>query len=202
MDVGHPYADVIRGSRGPLLATLVQLEQPVTVRALARHAGVSPQGALELVNELRHAGLVFAERAGPALMVSLNRNHLATEPLVALVQLRRRLVERLSDELGTWRTLSGAWLYGSAARGQGDRDSDVDVLLVADKTIDDANWIESTERLRDRVSSWTGNEVQLVEHSRRSFAQLVKGRNRLVAAIRADGIPLTPRTRALLRSAA
>ena len=200
MDVARPYAHIVPGARGLLLATLVQLETPVTVRALARHAGVSPQGALSLVNELAAAGLVFAEPVGRALLVSLNREHLAAEPLIALVALRARLVERLTAELATWPRLAGAWLFGSTARGDGGTDSDVDLLLVAEESIDDDEWAEATARLTDHVRRWTGNHVQLVEHTRRSFAQL--RRKPLVASLRADGIQLTSGTRALLRDAA
>lgn len=202
MDVARPYAHVIPGLRGLVLATLAQLETPVTVRALARHAGVSPQGALSLVNELAEAGLVFAEPVGRALLVSLNREHLAAEPLTALLALRGRLVERLTAELANWPQLAGAWLFGSTARGDGGPNSDVDLLLVAEATLDDDDWAEATARLTDRVRRWTGNHVQLVEHTRRSFAQLLKRRNPLVASLRVDGIPLTPRTRMLLRDAA
>jgi len=52
-----------------------------------------------LVNDLARAGLARVEPAGMALMVSLNRDHLAAEPLTALVALRGRLVDRLSVEL-------------------------------------------------------------------------------------------------------
>lgn len=155
-----------------------------------------------MVNELSVTGLVSAERVGQALLVSLNRKHLAAEPLMALVALRGRLVERLTAELASWPELGGAWLFGSTARGDGGPNSDVDLLLVAEATLDDDNWAEATARLIDCVRIWTGNHVQLVEHTRRSFARLVKTRNPLIASLRVDGIALTPRTRALLRGAA
>jgi predicted nucleotidyltransferase len=202
VDVARPYADIIPGPRGRLLATLAQLETPVTARALGRHAGISPQRALDLVNDLSDAGVIVAERAGRALMVSLNRDHLATEPLVQLVALRGNLVDRLTAELSTWRELAGAWMFGSAARGDGGRHSDIDVLLVASDTIDDGDWMEATADFRQRVRRWTGNDVQLVEHTRQSLGRLVKRRNPLVAVLRAEGIPLTEGSRALLRGAA
>jgi predicted nucleotidyltransferase len=202
MDVGRPWADVISGARGAVLATLVQLEVPVTVRTLARHAGVSPQGALRLVNDLARAGLVNVQPAGQSLMVTLNREHLAAEPLAALVSLRARLVERLAGELAGWGDLAGAWLFGSAARGDGDTESDVDLLLVAGRSVDTDHWARQTAGLVDRVQAWTGNQVQLVEHTRRTFAALVRGNNPLVDALGQEGIPLTPRTRQLLRRAA
>ncbi len=202
MNVGQPWVDVIAGARGAVLATLVQLEAPVTVRTLARHAGVSPQGALRLVNELAGAGIVRVQPAGRSLMVSLNRQHLAAEPVIALVSTRARLVHRLGDELAGWDDLAGAWLFGSAARGDGGSDSDVDIALVASRSIDTDRWEGQTARLMSEVQAWTGNPVQLVEHTRRTFAGLVREGNPLVDAVRLEGIPLTPRTRQLLRSAA
>jgi predicted nucleotidyltransferase len=202
MDVGRPWADAMSGGRGAVLATLVQLEAPVTVRTLARHAGLSPQGALRLVNDLAAAGLVRVRPAGRSLMVRLNRDHLAAEPLIALVATRARLVQRLCDELAGWDDLAGAWLFGSAARGDGDRDSDIDLLLVAGRSLDTDRWADQTARLVDRVQAWTGNPVQLVEHNRRSFAALVREGNPLADALRLEGIPLTPKSRRLLRNAA
>lgn len=192
---------MVPGVRGAVLATLAQLAVPVTVRALARHAGVSPQGALQVVNDLAAAGLVNVAAAGRALMVSLNRDHLAAEPILGLAALRGRLVERLAGELAGWSNLAGGWLFGSAARGDGDRRSDVDLLLVADKAPTE-DWDEACARLTTLVTVWTGNPAQLVEHTRKSFALLVRQRNPLIASLRADGIPLTPGTALLLRGPA
>lgn len=202
MNVAHPCADVVPGPRGQLLATLAQLETAVTVRALARHAGISPQTALDLVHDLSDAGLTVAEPAGRALMVSLNRDHLACEPIIQLVALRQRLVDRLTAELDTWRELAGAWLFGSAARGDGGRSSDIDLLLVAHDTVDDVAWMEATADLRQQVRRWTGNEAHLVEHTRQTLARLIKRRNPLIAVLRTEGIALTEGSRPLLRSAA
>lgn len=171
----------------------------MTVRALARHAGVAPQTALNVINELSEAGIVSANPAGSARMVSLNGAHLAAEPLISLARTRARLVTRLTEELAGWDGLGGAWLFGSAARGSGDRESDVDLLLVAENSTETASWAESAARIISDVHSWTGNPAQLVEHTTGSFARLVRDRNPLVDAIREDGIPLTPGSDALLR---
>ena len=202
MNVAHPCADVVPGPRGQLLATLAQLETAVTVRALARHAGISPQTALDLVHDLSDAGLTVAEPAGRALMVSLNRDHLACEPIIQLVALRRRLVDRLTAELGTWGELAGAWLFGSAARGDGGRSSDIDLLLVAHDPVDDVAWMEATADLRQQVRRWTGNDAHLVEHTAQTLARLIKRRNPLIAVLRTEGIALTEGSRPLLRGAA
>lgn len=201
MDVGSPVTDLIPGARGAVLVTLAQLAVPVTVRTLARHAGVSPQGALTLVNELKRAGIVDVRPAGRSLMVGLNREHLAVAPLLALVSTRGRLVDRLTVELAEWAALAGAWLFGSAARGDGGTDSDIDLVLVASRSTDTARWASQTAGLVTKVQAWTGNTVQLVEHTRRSFASLVQADNPLIAALRVEGIPLTGKARQLIRRA-
>ena len=202
MDVGHPLRDIVPGPRGLVLATLVQLEKPVTVRALARHSGVSAQTALNLVDELSLVGLVHAERAGGVILVALNRGHIFVEPLVALVRTRGRLIEQMSEELATWPGLAAAWLFGSAARGDGDRSSDIDLLVVAEADTGDPTWGSNVAALADHVHEWTGNPVQIIEHTWRSFEQLARDGNVLVSAIRDDGVPLTSGSRRRLRDVA
>lgn len=199
MNLRSPISDLLPGARGQVLSVLAQVGRPLTVRALAQHAGVSPQTALDTVNDLADVGLVRADRAGQALMVSLNRDHLLVEPLSGMVETRGRLVIRLSEHLATWKHLAGAWLFGSAARGDGDRRSDIDVLAVADSSTGTEDWIEATSELHGLVERWSGNPLQLVEHTRASFGELVRGDNPLVDSIRQDGIPLKAASRSLLR---
>jgi hypothetical protein len=61
----------------------------------------------------------------------LNREHVAAEVAVLLSGLRIELWRRLRDELGSWRVEPlYACVFGSAARGDGDVDSDIDLLVV------------------------------------------------------------------------
>ena len=92
--------------------------------------------------------------------------HILAEPLISLGRTRARLIQRLTGELAVWLLLAGAWLFGSAARGTGDRESDVDLLLVAEASTQAAHWADGTVQLADHVLSWTGNQAQLVEHTR------------------------------------
>lgn len=154
------------------------------------------------MDELSDAGVVFTEHAGSAVMVSLNRRHLLAEPILALAGTRGRLVDRLREELSDWEELAGAWLLGSVARGDGDRRSDMDLVLVAESTTESPAWVSATSRLREQANLWTGNEIQRIEHTRSSFGGLVAHANALVAGLRAEGIALTPNSRALLRNVA
>jgi predicted nucleotidyltransferase len=190
VNLGEPVLDLAPGVRGALLQALARLEQPVTRRALAAIAGVAPGHASAVVEQLIETGLVAETAAGRSSMVALNRSHLAAGPLLTLAGLRGELIRRLRVELARWPDLRGAWLFGSVARGQSTGESDVDVLIVADDP-------QSSElhgrlaQLHADVRSWTGNELQVVEHSPNSWRTLVRTKNPLVEQIRLDGIALT-----------
>jgi len=195
MDLGRPYADVLTGARGRVIAALVQASEPMTVRALAALADASPQGTLDVVEDLAEAGIVSLARAGRARMASLNHEHLAVQPMTEIVELEVRLVQALKKHLCDWVGLQAAWLFGSAARGDGDLHSDIDLLLVADD-LDLRRWARQTDDLRDRIVAWTGNEAQLTEYERASFDRLVRRKNELITEVRRDGVALTHGLRA------
>jgi len=197
MDLGSPVLDVAPGVRGALLQTLARLEQPVTRRRLAAAAGVAPGHASAVIEELIQAGLVGETMAGRSSMVMLNRNHLAAGPVLALAGLRGELIRRLRERVSAWPDLQGAWLFGSVARGNADRSSDVDLLIVADD-LQSPDLHQRLSQLHADVRSWTGNDLQIVEHSHTSWRNLVGAKNPLVAQIRLDGVALTVDTASLL----
>lgn len=201
MDLTRPYADVITGARGRIVASLVQMAPgSATVRELAARSETSPQGALDVVNDLAASGIVETERHGRSLVVTLNSDHLMVRPLADLVGGRARLVDRLTAHLATWdRSLDAAWLFGSAARGDGGRDSDIDLVLVASESRDE-RWEGLTDALRGQIRRWTGNVAQLIDHDRASFTELVESGNPLISSLRAEGIALTPGARRRLRA--
>ena len=193
MDLGSPVLDVAPAVRGALLQALARLEQPVTRRQLAAAAGVAPGNASAVIEELIQAGLVSETVAGRSSMVVLNRDHLAAGPVLAIAGLRGELIRRLRERLSAWPELDGAWLFGSVARGDADSDSDVDLLIVADD-LQSPDLHERLSRLQADVRSWTGNDLQLVEHSPTSWRKLVRAKNPLVEQIRLDGIALAGAT--------
>jgi predicted nucleotidyltransferase len=190
VDLGSPLLDIAPAVRGSLLQALARLEQPVTRRQLAAAAGVAPGNASAVIQELIQGGLVSETVAGRSSMVMMNRNHLAVGPVLALAGLRGELIRRLREQLSAWPDLNGAWLFGSVARGDADSDSDVDLLIVAED-LESLEFHERLSRLQSDVRSWTGNDLQVVEHSQPSWRKLVRAKNPLVEQIRLDGITLT-----------
>ncbi len=179
--------DVVPGVRGEVLATLARLSEPRTGRQVARASGQAQSSTARVLDDLVDAGLVLRATIGRDNTYCLNPEHIAADAIRALAGLRGELVDRLHTTVSGHHVVA-AWLFGSAARGDGNRGSDIDLLVVH-------NASGEPGALADELSTlgraWTGNPVQVVEHSIESFVLLVHERNPLVDAIRRDGIALT-----------
>ena len=105
--------------------------------------------------------------------------------------MRDRLIERMRAVAEGWRVPAVAlWLFGSAARGDGTADSDIDVLVVrSDRVdVDDDTWQEQLDRMASEVTAWTGNDCRMLEYSRSQFADLAASGEQLVSELRADAV--------------
>jgi predicted nucleotidyltransferase len=101
-------------------------------------------------------------------LYSLNRQHLAAEPVIALTRLRDTLVQRLRDRLDTWAVPARyAALFGSAVRGDMRANSDLDLLLVRPSGLDqdDERWHQQLSELSADASAWTGNDARIFEYA-------------------------------------
>ena len=120
-------------------------------------------GIRRVLERLVEQGIVLSEQAGRTALYRLNREHLAADHIVALARLRNELLDRMEQELDTWRPQPVyAAMFGSAARGQMRPDSDIDVFIVwADA--DQARAGEArTSAFADQVTRWTGNDTRLL----------------------------------------
>ena len=189
MNLSVPLLDVASGTRAALLQTMVRLERPVTRRQLTAAAGTSAGHGNSVIEDLISAGLVIEMKAGRSSLVSLNREHLAAPSIIALAGLRGELIRRLRARLGEWPNLIGAWLFGSVARGEARPDSDIDVAIVV-VDLDSPDLHQRLTQLQSDVRTWTGNDLQIVEHSAESWQALKAARNTLIEQIRTDGIAL------------
>lgn len=198
MDLTSPIRSVVPSAHGDVLAVLARSGQPLTGRGVAALTGGqrSVKGVNLALRRLVAAGIVLVEDHPPAKLYRLNRRHLAADAIVALADLRPRLIEAMRAALARWdRPAAGAWLFGSAARGDGGVGSDIDVLLVRTDDIDteDPQWTAQVDVLAEDVLAWSGNPCAVVEYSDAEFAGLMAGDERLARDMRNDGIRLTAR---------
>jgi predicted nucleotidyltransferase len=91
----------------------------------------SEVGVRKSLGRLVEQGIVRATEMGRNRVHELNRDHVAAPIAEALAGLRLVLWKRFRSALGAWdpKPVYGC-VFGSAARGDGDADSDIDLLLV------------------------------------------------------------------------
>ena len=194
MDLAFPHSAVSLTLEGDVLVVLAGTTRPLTGREVARLArrGTPPAVAATL-NRLVRQGLVHREEVGSAFLHTLNRDHLAAPAVLALAGLRTELLERLRAAVGDWEIQPvSAALFGSAARGDGDVDSDIDLLVVRPAWVDeeDQGWRTQMVRLADQVHAWTGNHASLIEVAEQDVPALLHARPPVLESLRPEAISL------------
>lgn len=202
LDLGAPYTAVLSSADGDVLRVLAGSTRPFTGREVARLAGCSHSTVQRSLDRLVEHGLARREPAGRAALYTLNRDHLAVPAVEALTSLRATLIERLKEALADWDPApTHASVFGSAARGDGGTDSDIDLLLVRPDQVDeeDRRWRGQIDELASSVQRWTGNRLAPLELDASEVQRLARDRPPLVDELRSDAIALVgPRIRTLL----
>jgi predicted nucleotidyltransferase len=194
MDIKHPIHAVVPTLDGPVLEVLARTTRPLTGREVHRLAGTgSPNGIRLALVRLTEQGVVDAEQRSTAVFYAANRDHLAWAAVETLASLRRNLIQRIRTELASWQPAPiHASLFGSAARGDGDAASDIDLLLVRSDEVgeEDSPWAEQVDELRQHVAIWTGNRCQAFQLDSQRLAEHVQAKDPLIDAWLRDTIPL------------
>lgn len=195
MNLSHPITTAIPSSHGDVLEVLAHTNVPLSARAIA----ALTEGRVshtQVGNALRHlvsVGLVVRESHPPANLYQLNRNHVAAEAVVTLASLRAMLLDRIRDAVAGWKLQADAvWLFGSFARGEGDAESDIDLLVLAPSSVDedDPTWMNQLAVLSFDVQTWSGNPCTIVEYRPSEFDDIIEAGERLPRDIARDGIRL------------
>lgn len=194
MDVARPYTAICPTLDSGVLSVLAGTTRPLTGREIARLVGRSSHsGVLNALERLVEHGLVDREEAGAALLFTLNREHLAAPAVDLLAQMRSELLNRLRGAVDSWEIQPvHVSLFGSAARGEGDTDSDIDLFVVRPKAIDseDPRWREQLDLLARRVQRWTGNRLGISEVGKSDISRLRKDEPPILDELRADAITI------------
>jgi predicted nucleotidyltransferase len=203
MDLTHPYAAISPTLDPEVLTVLAGTTRPLTGREIARLAGrASHSGVITALDRLGDQGIVDREEAGRAFLFTLNREHLAAPVVELLANLREELLHRIRSAVSGWNVRAHHLsLFGSAARGDGDVDSDIDLFVVRFSAIESQEpvWREQLDLLSWKVERWTGNPTRIVEVEERDLPRLRKDRSPVVDELLADAISLAgPEVSALL----
>jgi predicted nucleotidyltransferase len=194
VDLSRPYRGIAATVDGDVLVALAGTTRPLSGRQVARLVRRGSQPAVNAaLDRLVAHGLVVRQSAPPALLHTLNRNHVGWPAVDALAGMRARFLRRAREELSAWSIpAANASLFGSAARADGDVDSDIDLFVVRPRGVDedDPAWRDQLGRLESAVSSWTGNRASILEFDEAALPRLAKKSPPVLAQLRADGIQL------------
>jgi predicted nucleotidyltransferase len=132
MDVSDPTRAVTPTLDGPVLAVLAVAGKPLTVGQVAEQAARGSEiGIRRSLSRLVEQGIVRATLMGRNQVHELNRDHVAADVADLLADLRNRLWDKFREEFKGWKVRPlYACAFGSAARGDGNEASDIDLFIV------------------------------------------------------------------------
>ncbi|MGH2625205.1 MAG: nucleotidyltransferase domain-containing protein [Anaerolineales bacterium] len=194
MDLNRPLSVITPTVDADVLAVLAGAQAAFTGRQVHQVAGRhSERGIRNALHRLCTQGIVHRERVGAADQYRLNRAHLAAPYIEALAGLRDQLLQRISGELDRWAIAPVfAALFGSAARGEMRPDSDIDLLVVREDTVDadDPVWRDQVDALAREVTTWTGNDTRVLEFGAGEVRAGLDAGDAVLLAARDEGIVL------------
>lgn len=137
---------------------------PASARELARRSGLSHPTTSGVLASLATQGIVIARRALQADAFELNRRHTLAERLRSLFEWERQLREELVNFLGReierrapW--ISSAYLFGSFARGEMTRTSDIDLAVLISDPARRSETELALARVADAIRERFGNRL-------------------------------------------
>lgn len=182
---------VIPGAQGRILAVLAESTAYLNLRTIALLAGTSPAQTSRILPELARSGLVERREAPPSALFRLVDDNVGSRVVRALSRSRETVLAELGSQAETLEPGPvSVIVFGSFARGEAEADSDLDVLFVQPKGMndDDYRWAAAVEGWRQFARRLTGNRVEVVETSESSVGRFLRSHKTLWADIVRDGV--------------
>ncbi len=132
-------------------------------------------GVMQALRRLAEQGIVTSRLSGRSWLWTANHSHLAWPYIVGLVGLRAELVDRIGETIDSWDIRpQNAILFGSSVRpGEGNADSDIDLLLVWSDADDNVHSERQTDELRADIVAWSGNRSHVLSYSASEWETIV-----------------------------
>ncbi|HUZ42730.1 MAG TPA: nucleotidyltransferase domain-containing protein [Acidimicrobiales bacterium] len=172
MNLTDPSMAVTSSLDGPVLVVLASAGKPLTVSEVASiSARGSEIGIRKSLGRLLSQGVVECTELGNTRVYSLNRDHVAAAVAAEMAEIRSELWRRFAREVERWtvRPLYAS-VFGSAARHDGDNDSDIDLLVVRPSTISEINEAQRNKSIWSALGVW----VEVISTRVISEAQIKK----------------------------
>lgn len=173
-----------------MLQVLAGTRRPLTGREITRLTdGRSLNGVQKVLARLVRSGIAQVDEHANTHLYSANRNHLAWPAISQLSTLSTALDLLIKNEVAGWEIQPESLaIFGSAARRDGDEDSDIDILIVSPTQINNADlWQSQIDRLSEAVEVSTGNRVQIFATDRQTIGEYQQRGEEILGEWRRDG---------------
>jgi len=166
-------------TRGGVLALLYgRPDQAFFVREIARHVGTSAGAVQRELETLSQFGLIGRSVSGRQVYYKANRNHPVFAEVHSLLAKTVGIFHLLGLALSPLaKRISLAFVYGSIARREEDADSDVDLIVVGDVTLDEVLGQLAT------VEGAIGREINPTVYSTDEFKRKLQGGNHFLRSV-------------------
>jgi predicted nucleotidyltransferase len=194
MDVSRPYAAVCPTVDGDVLHVLAGTSLGLTGGQVTAMTGRSSHaGVLDSLHRLTAHGLVTRVQLNRGYLFTLNRKHLAADAVELLMSLRVKLFESIGRAIAQWEIAPlHVSVFGSTARGDGNIESDIDVLIVRPPQAlrEDDRWRSQVDALHKQIETWTGNRAAITDKSETELADLREQQRPIIAELLSEAIVL------------
>lgn len=191
VDVAHPVVAVIPGAQGRILAVLAETSAELNLRTLARLSGVSPAQVSRLLPSLVDLGMVERREAPPSALFRFVPEHVASRAIAVLTRTRQTILDELAGGAADLDPPPVSLIvFGSFARGEATIGSDIDVVVVRPRLVDqeDPGWRRSLDAWCDWARRVSGNRIDLLEVSESDIGERLRSRKPVWMDIRRDGL--------------
>lgn len=196
MDFRQPVEAVIPGAQGKLLAVFAETTAGLSVRTAARLSGVSLAQTSRILPELATLGILDRTEIPPSTVYQLVEENAASRAIRSLARSRDRVLSELG-ELAKLMVIPPVSIivFGSFARGEAGRESDVDIVMVRGSCVDaSSEWSEGLDEWRRSARRLTGNEVEVMEVDEFDVSLRLRSRRPIWQDIRREGIVVFGKT--------
>ena len=169
---------------------LAETTAPLNLSTLARLAGVSVAQASRVMPGLVDLGLVERREIPPSSQFWLIRENVAAQAIIELARSRDTALSKIGSAAADLPVPPvSVIVFGSIARGDADRQSDLDVIVVRPNDVDDDDdvWATAIEQWRSAAQAITGNTIDVLEVTPDEARTKLSGNAQLWRDVARDG---------------
>lgn len=147
------------------------------INDLARRLSLDPANTDKMLKKLEQEGILASERVGVERFYSLNFKYPLLEEYRQIVMKTIGLEGKIRQALNSLAGLKQAYIFGSYAKGNDDKNSDIDVLLIGAHSS-----VEALKKLLP-IQKEVGREINVVNMTEGELLRKKKAKDPFVANI-------------------